>query len=153
MIHIALASLILSLASIVVVALLYRDVRHIATNLINEFGLALTIRKRYRRMKRYILAKVVCLDNIDAKKLGEDIEKAVNSFLGHVVKLDCSLTLLSFRSDLNRAIFRVVGSSACVKYSLVALSLHHLASGSCIVIPIRTSGLLSRVRRFVGYKR
>lgn len=153
LIHMVLASLALSLASIIAVVLLYRYVHRITTNLIDEFGLALIARKKHRRVKRYILAKVVCLDGIDAKKLVEEIESSVNSFLGHAVKLNCSLTLLSYRSDLNRAIFRVVGSGMCVKYALVALSLQHLVSRSCIVIPIRTSGLLSRIRKFVGYRK
>ncbi len=153
LIYIALASLILSLTSIAIAVLLYRDVRYVLNSLIDEFGLALIARKRYRRIKRYILVKMVCHDGIDIRRFGEDLEKRISSFLGPVVKMDCGLTLISFRPDLNRAIFRVVGSSICVKYSLIALSLQHFASEGCIVVPLRTSGLLSRIRKFAGYKR
>ncbi len=153
LIYIALASLVLSLTSIVIVVLLYRDIYRSISSLIDEFGLTLTTRRRYRKVKRYILAKVICSDNIDVKKLGEDIKRHVNSFLGQVVRMECNLTILSLRPDVNRAIFRVVGSSICIKYSLVALSLQHLVAGSCIVIPLRTSGLLSRIKKFINYKR
>jgi RNase P/RNase MRP subunit POP5 len=151
--YIAFISLAISLTSIVIVIILYRDIYQAVNNLIDELGIALIARKKYRRIKRYILAKVICRDNVDIRKLSEDVERSVNSLLGRILKMNCSLTIISFRPDLNRAIFRVVGDGMCSKYCLLALSLQHFISESCIIIPLKTSGLLSRLRKFTSYRK
>ena len=151
--YIVFVSLILSAVSITTVILLYKYINRVVSSLIDEFGMALIARKRYRRVKRYILAKVICGEDVDVERMNKDIERSINSLLGSITRMDCNITLISLRPDLNRAIFRVIGNSICIKYSLLALSLQHLTTGNCIIVPLRTSGLLSRIRKFTGYRK
>jgi RNase P/RNase MRP subunit POP5 len=143
---IALAMSTLSIAiTILAIPRVYREIEQI----ISELGTAVLTRRKYRRVKRYILVKFLCLDSNDYRDLSNYLKKSIYSLLGPVLKHRCNIELISYRADTGRAIIRVRGEAICVPYTLLALSIQHINHllGSCIAIPIRTSGLLSRLRR------
>lgn len=143
-------ALALSLTSVIMVAItLLRTYSHVKT-LIEELGNSIIIRKRYKRVKRYILVKFLCLEDKDSYTLFADIIKQhIYSTLGFILKHKCSIDVVSFRPNNKRAVLRVRGEASCVLYTLLALSIQHIEKSNhvCIVIPIRTSGLISRLYR------
>ena len=116
---------------------------------IDELSTAILTRKKSRRVKRYILLKIVCNEDANPKIFIYDLHKRLSKFLGELDKIDCGITVAAFSKDSGRAILRVVGDYRCVKRVLVALSIQHIVFGDCIAIPIKTSGLLSRLRKFL----
>ncbi len=104
-------------------------------------------RSQRRRVKRYVLVKVVCFD-ADAESFVKELTRSVYRALGPVLSARCGLALAAFRNDLGRAILRVSGEADCVRYVLAALStLHILFDARCIAIPLRVSGCLTRLRK------
>lgn len=142
-------ALTLSVLSLVITILMISRVYKNIELLINEFGLSLLTRKKYRRVKRYILVKFICSDNNDYKTLPNYIKNSIYMFLGPLLKHRCSIDVVSYRPSTGRTIIRVRGEAICVTYTLLALSIQHLKQSlrSCIAIPIRTSGLISRLKR------
>ena len=142
---IAYLALALSVATtaftLIVIPRVYRYVKL----LVDELGVAVLSRKRYRKVKRYILVKFVCLDN-SYESLANTVKQRVAELLGPILRHRCSVDVVSYRSSSRRAILRVRGETVCVVYTLLALSIQHIGGGSCIAIPIRTSGLISRLR-------
>jgi RNase P/RNase MRP subunit POP5 len=145
LIWIALTMSILSIAIIILtVSRVYRNIEL----LVSELGISILTHKRYRRVKRYILVKFLCFDNNDYKTLSNYVKNSIYSLLGPVLRHRCSIEVISYRPNTGRAIIRVRGEAICVTYTLLALSIQHLKHtlGSCIAVPIRTSGLISRLR-------
>lgn len=141
-------SLILSLASIILTIIAMSRLYRYAKVLVDEVGLHIVMHKRYKRVKRYVLVKFLCIDN-SFERLTEDIEQAIDRLLGSILRSRCSIDVVSYRPEKKRAILRVQGESVCVIYTLLALTIQHLEKDrdSCIAIPIRVSGLISRLRR------
>ena len=106
--------------------------------------------RRYRRTKRYILFKFVCIDSIDLEEFSKKIISHIYAALGPTMRMKCGLALVAARPDLGRGIIRVSGDPVCVKYVLAAMSIRHIVDGiPCLIIPVRTSGLVSRLRKFL----
>lgn len=106
--------------------------------------------RRYRRVKRYILFRFVCFDETYIHEFSKKFTSHIYAFLGPLIKARCSISIITIRSDLGRGIIRVSGDSECVKYVLTAMSLRHIVDNiPCLVIPLRTSGLVSRLRRYL----
>lgn len=139
-------ALVLSIASISVASYtLYKMYRYVET-LIDELGYSLIVRRRHRRVKRYILVKFICPKE-DFEMFSSTIKQRIYSFIGPLMRNRCSIDVVSYRPRSSRAIIRVRGEALCVVYTLLALSLQHIGSDTgCIVIPLRTSGLISRLR-------
>ena len=105
-------------------------------------------REKSKRIKRYVLLKVVCIDSEDPDKLFKELVQRVYTALGPALMARCGLALVAYRRDLGRAILRVSGSPDCVKHVLLALSmLHVLEDSRCLAVPLRTSGCLTRLRK------
>lgn len=143
------AALILSILSIATTILTVTRLYKGIEVLIQELGVGVLTRKKYRRVKRYILVKFICLESNDYKALSNYIKNTLYSMLGPILRHRCSIDIITYRPNTGRAIIRVRGEAICVTYTLLALSVQHLKQGlgSCIAIPIRTSGLISRLRR------
>jgi len=106
--------------------------------------------RRYKRVKRYILFRFVCFDETHVSEFSKRVTSHIYAFLGPLIKTRCGISMVTVRSDLGRGIIRVSGDSECVKYVLTAMSLRHVVDGiPCLVIPLRTSGLVSRLRRYL----
>lgn len=146
LIYIALA---FSIISIVIASTILLRLYNYMKILVEEFGATIVVRKKYRRIKRYILVKFLCLENQNYKLLANHIRDSVYTFLGPLLRHKCSIDVISYRPSTKRAIVRVRGEAICVIYTLLALSIQHLGKEptKCIAIPIRTSGLISRLRR------
>lgn len=141
-------ALILSIISIALIVIAIIKVGKYVKTLIDELGLCVVTRKKHRRIKRYILVKFFCLDN-NLEDFSKHVEQSINKFLGPLLRYKCSINIISYKPDKKRAIIRVRGEAICVTYTLLALTIQHLKENmsSCIAIPIKTSGLLSRLRR------
>ncbi len=151
---IAIAALILSLISIAIT--LYILYTH---GTIDEVDIALKILRRHvygarrsRRIKRYVLLKVVCLDpSIDMDMFIKSLTKHIRSSMGSTTRFRCDIALISYSVENGRAILRVTGDSLCLDLVLATLSIRHFIDRvSCLTIPIRVSGLVSRLRKFIG---
>ncbi|MEM4513740.1 MAG: Rpp14/Pop5 family protein [Ignisphaera sp.] len=142
-------ALILSILSMAILAFTLPRIHKQVRQLIEEFAISMLTRRKYRRVKRYILVKFLCIDEEDYNVLSNRIKSSIYSFLGHMLRHKCSIEVISYKQASRRAIIRVRGEAICVTYTLLALSIQHLKNelGSCIAIPIRTSGLISRLRR------
>ena len=106
--------------------------------------------RRYRRVKRYILFRFVCFDETYTHEFIKRFTSHIYAFLGPLIRTRCGISIITIRSDLGRGIIRVSGDSECVKYVLAAMSLRHIIDDiPCLVIPLRTSGLVSRLRRYL----
>jgi len=109
---------------------------------------AVASRRRAKRVKRYVLLKVVCLDGAPPDEFARELTSKLYSALGPVLAAKCGIALAAFRKDLGRAIIRVSGDPRCVSHVLLALStLHVLENSRCLAIPLRTSGCLTRLRK------
>ena len=145
---IAITALALSLMSLLIVLKLYTKfassrVRHERVHDIVGF-------RRYRRVKRYVLLKIVCLSDVSIEQFSKALISHIYKTLGPSLRIKCGLTLIAARPDLNRAIIRVSGESECVKQVLLALSIRHLVDDiPCLTIPLRTSGLVSRLKKYL----
>uniref|UniRef100_A0A7C2VH68 RNase P component 2 n=1 Tax=Ignisphaera aggregans TaxID=334771 RepID=A0A7C2VH68_9CREN len=142
-------ALLVSVASLAIsIAVLFRVYSYVRV-LVEEFGKSLVAVKKHRRVKRYILVRFLCIDNQDYNTLENEIKNSVYSFLGPILKSRCSVDIISYRPESRRAIIRVRGEAVCVTYTLLALSIQHLRKNmrNCITIPVRTTGLISRLRR------
>ncbi|MEL9939429.1 MAG: Rpp14/Pop5 family protein [Ignisphaera sp.] len=139
----------LSLASLATSIVYAYKVRKYVSTLLDELSLSLLTRRKSKRVKRYVLLKFVCNDKTDLKSFVNGLEKTVARFLGELDKIDCSITVASVSTASRRAIIRVAGDYRCVKRVLVALSIQHILFDGCIVVPLRTSGLLSRLRKML----
>ncbi|MEM0371402.1 MAG: Rpp14/Pop5 family protein [Ignisphaera sp.] len=141
-------ALILSLMSIVLIVIMSTRFYGYIKALLDELGLHIALHKKYRRVKRYILVKFICLDN-GFEILSEHIKHSLNKLLGPILRYRCNVDVVSYRPEKKRAIIRVRGEAICVTYTLLALTINHLerSSDSCIAIPIKTSGLISRLKR------
>ena len=107
-------------------------------------------RRRHRRVKRYILLKVVCIQGGDLDEELRSLVKHIQRVLGPELSTRCGVALVAYRRDPGRAIIRVSGASDCVKHVLSALALKHIVgAGKCLAVPIRTSGLLTRLRKML----
>ncbi|MEM1644861.1 MAG: Rpp14/Pop5 family protein [Ignisphaera sp.] len=146
---VCLIALILSILSISIIAVTIPHIQKQTKQLIEEFAVSMLTHKKHRRVKRYILVKFLCLDKEDYNILSTRIKNCIYAFLGPILRHKCSIEVVSYRPTSRRAIIRVRGEAVCVTYTLLALSIQHLKNslGSCIAIPIRTSGLISRLRR------
>ncbi len=106
--------------------------------------------RHYRRTKRYILFRFVCFDSIDLEEFAKRIVSHIYAALGPTMRMKCGLALVTVRPDLGRGIIRVSGDPACVKHVLAAMSIRHIVDGiPCLIIPVRTSGLVSRLRKYL----
>ncbi len=105
-------------------------------------------RRRVSRVKRYVLVKAVCMDG-DAEAMFKELVPKLYRVLGPTIMSRCGLALVAYRKDLNRAILRVSGDPECVRYVLFALATMHivLEESKCLVVPLRTSGCLTRLRK------
>ncbi len=122
-------------------------------NILEELDIPTIIsRKKSKIIKRYIAIKILCPEETSIVTYIKSLSRDIDELLGPIGKIRCGVTLISFRADKKRAILRVVGYSECVKYVLLILSIQHVLKNQCIVVPIKTSGLLTRIRKFVGYK-
>ncbi|ADM28080.1 hypothetical protein Igag_1275 [Ignisphaera aggregans DSM 17230] len=148
--------LILSIVAIAIAIISIVTIRYIYRylyNLLEELDISTIIsRKKSKRVKRYIAIKILCPEETDIVTYIKSLSRDINELLGPIGRIRCGVTLISFRADKRRAILRVVGYSECVKHVLLILSIQHLLKNQCIAIPIKTSGLLTRIRKFVGYK-
>lgn len=144
-----LVAIALSLASLAISIFYSYKVRRYISTLLDELSMALLMKRRSRRVKRYILVKFVCSDETDLKSFVKGFEKTVTRLLGELDKIDCGITVASISTASRRAIIRVTGDYRCVKRVLVSLSIQHILLGGCIAIPVRTSGLLSRLRKML----
>lgn len=115
--------------------------------IIDELTPSALTRKRTKRVKRYLLVKAVCSEGSTARQLAEDLSKGLQLAMGLAHRTRCEVSLISFRRDAGKAIIRVVGDGNCVKEVLLTLSIQHLLLGGCILVPLKTSGLLSRLRK------
>ena len=103
-----------------------------------------------RRVKRYVLVKVVCFSDVPANVFMETLVKRLYKVLGPALRTRCGLALANYRSDIGKAIVRVSGDPFCVKAVLVALTLMHMVEDTgCVCIPLKTSGLLTRLRKLL----
>ncbi len=148
--------LIISIAAITIAIISIMMIRHIYKylySILEELDIPTIIsRKKNKRIKRYIAIKILCPEEANIATYIKSLSRDINDLLGPIGRIRCGITLISFRTDKRRAILRVTGYSECVKYVLLILSIQHLLRGQCIAIPIKTSGLLTRIRKFVGYK-
>lgn len=142
-------ALALSVASIAITSVVLLRLYSYMKTLIDELGASVIMHKRYRRVKRYILVKFVCVDNDDYRLLANHIRDSVYTIIGPLLRHRCNIDIVSYKPGSKRAIVRVRGEAICVKYTLLALSIQHIGKerNRCIAIPIRTSGLISRLRR------
>lgn len=142
-------TLALSIISIIIASTTLLRLYNYIKILVEEFGASAIVHKKYRRIKRYILVKFLCLENHDYKLLANHIRDDIYTFLGPLLRHRCSIDIISYKPSSKRAIVRVRGEAICVIYTLLALSIQHLGRepSKCIAIPIRTSGLISRLRR------
>lgn len=145
--HLTIIAIALSAASITITLYVALHLRRSIFALVDELAIALLSRKKSRKVKRYILLKAVCSEETDVKAFVKDFEKRVSKLLGDVERMGCSLTIATISKNSNRMIIRVVGDYGCFKRVLVALSIQHILFGDCVAVPIRTSGLFSRLRR------
>lgn len=145
---VAYIALILSIISIVIMSVtLLKTYKYIKT-LVDEIGISVITHKRYRKVKRYILIKFLCINN-NYTSLADYIRYSVYKTLGPILRHRCDVDVISYRPSSRRAILRVRGEAVCVLYTLLALSIQHISdeTRTCIAIPIRVSGLISRLRR------
>ena len=141
---IAIASAALAVSCIALLATLLQ--RRSKASEARARGIALPSR-RFRRIKRYVLVKVVCLDG-EPEPLVRELTQRVYSVLGPALMARCGLALVAYRKDLGRAIIRVSGDPQCVKHVLMALSMMHvLEKSKCLAVPLRASGCLTRLRK------
>ncbi len=106
--------------------------------------------RRYRRMKRYVLLRVVCFEDVPIESFVKELVSKLYNCMGIALRARCGLALAAYRPDLGRAILRVSGDPQCLKFVLLTLSLRHfLDNVPCIAIPLRTSGLLTRLRKYL----
>jgi len=145
-------SILLSAISITIATvslyLIYRYVNVIKITKLSNRGIYGS--RRCRRVKRYILFRFVCFDGAQAHEFSKRFTDHIYAFLGPLIKTKCGISIVAIRSDLGRGIIRVSGDSECVKYVLAAMSLRHIIDGiPCLTIPLRTSGLVSRLRRYL----
>jgi len=140
-IGIAVAGLITSIAAL-------RTVRSLRS--VKEPSEAVYGRRRHRRVKRYILLKIVCIETGSVEEELRELVKHIHRVLGPELSTRCGIALVAYRRDLGRAIIRVSGASDCVKHVLAALALKHIVgAGKCLAVPVRTSGLLTRLRKML----
>ncbi len=137
--------MLISLASLAIALPIRRELGA----LIDELAPALLVRRKSKRVKRYILVKVVCNDKANIVQFIKEFEKRLLRLVGELEKLECDVTVASISRASNRMIVRVRGDYRCFKRALVALSIQHIVFGDCIAIPIRTSGLISRLRKLL----
>ncbi len=146
---IAIIAVALSATSLAVALCTALSLRKKVSALLDELSMALLARKKSKKVKRYILLKVVCSEEADIKAFMMDFENRVSKLLGGIERMGCSLTIASVSKISNRMIIRVTGDYQCFKKVLVALSIQHILFGGCVAIPIRTSGLFSRLRKWI----
>ncbi len=144
---VAYLALTLSLISIVLTVIMNAKFYRYTKVLLDEIGFHIVLHKKYRRIKRYVLVKFVCLDS-GFETLSEHVKQSIDKLLGPILRYRCNVDIVSYRPEKKRAIIRVRGEAICVIYTLLALTIGHLEkdSDSCIAIPIRTSGLISRLK-------
>ncbi|MDK6029270.1 Rpp14/Pop5 family protein [Ignisphaera sp. 4213-co] len=146
---ISIVAIAIALASLVIVfAYTHRMWKYISM-LLDELSIAMLVRKKSRKVKRYILVKFICKDKTDLKSFVKSLENMFTKLLGELDKIDCGITVASISTDSSRAIIRVVGDYRCLKRVLITLSIQHILFEGCIVVPIKTSGLMSRLRKML----
>ena len=109
--------------------------------------------RRPRRLsnpvKRYVLFKAVCPDDIDTPRLREVLNEVIARGGGRFFKTLCSTDLITYAPSTGRGILRVRGHPICVQALIYILSTAHMEGSRCLFAPVRTSGLLTRLRRMM----
>jgi RNase P/RNase MRP subunit POP5 len=147
--YLSIIAIALAVASMLIAIYITLSLKKSVGVLLDELAVALLIRKKSRRVKRYILLKTVCSEDADVKTFIRNFEQRISKLLGDIGRIECSLTIASISKTSNRMIVRVLGDYRCFKRVLMALSIQHILFGDCIAIPVRTSGLFSRLRKWI----
>lgn len=101
-------------------------------------------------VKRYVLLKAVCSEDVDTRKLRNLLSDVVRRVGGHLYYSLCSTDLIMFNPSNSRLLVRIRGPHFCARMFLWLISVVHLAEENpCIFAPLRTSGLLTRLRRMI----
>ena len=100
-------------------------------------------------IKRYVLFKAVCPDDVDTPRLREVLNEVIARGGGRLFNTLCSVDLITYAPSTGRGILRVRGHPICVQALVYILSTAHMEGSRCLFAPVRTSGLLTRLRRMV----